>query len=95
MSIFDYPKVARDGVEVGFDVVGSQQTDAIRACVESIKTDTEILKADTETLKRKLAGLETSVEELKKNLALLKRLVEHTRDLLLTPQGHWDEFPLK
>ncbi|MDH3593424.1 MAG: hypothetical protein OEM93_01100 [Rhodospirillales bacterium] len=94
-GITDLIEVARDGVEVGFDIVGSQQTDAIHDCLESIKTDTETLKADTAFLKEQGAGTGDGIEELKESLALLKGLVEQNRDLLLTPQGRRDEFPLK
>ena len=45
--------------------------------------------------KRKSAGLETSVEELKEDPALLKGLVEHNRELLLTPRGQREGFSLK
>jgi hypothetical protein len=94
-GITDLIEVARDGVEVGFDIVSSQQTDAVHACVESIKTDTETLKDDTEFLKNKALGLGDGIEELKENLALLKGLVEQNRELLLTPRGQREGFPLK
>jgi hypothetical protein len=93
-GITDLLEVGRDGVEVGFGIVNSQQTDAIHACAESIKTDTEILKEDTEFLKGKTGGLDTAVAELTDDVAALKILVEHNRDLLLTPQGRRQDFPL-
>jgi hypothetical protein len=94
-GITDLLEVGRDGVEVGFDIVNSQQTDAVHACVESIKTDTEVLKKDTEFLKGKSGDVDTGIAELKDGMALLKILVEQNRDLLLSPQGRRDEFPLK
>ena len=94
-DITDLLDVGRDGVEVGFDIVKSQQTDAVHACVESIKTDTETLKDDTEFLKGKSGDVDTGIAELKDGMALLKILVEQNRDLLLSPQGRRDEFPLK
>ena len=94
-GITDLLEVGRDGVEVGFDIVNSQQTDAVHECVESIKGDTETIKSDIADLKLKTTGLDTGIGDLKERLALLKILVEQNRDLLLTPQGHRDDFPLK
>jgi hypothetical protein len=92
-AITDRLEVARDGVEVGFGIVGSQQTDAVHACLKNIKADTETIKSDIAKLQGDTHRLEADVSELKESLAQIRGLKEQNRDLLLTPQGRRDDFP--
>jgi hypothetical protein len=86
---------AKDIVETGMDLLGSFQTDAILNCVQSIKSDSETLKLDAAAMKADIAELLKGQGGVNAVLEELKGSVQQNQNLLLTPQGQRDGFPLK
>ncbi len=86
---------AKEIVEIGMDLLGSFQTDAILSCVQSIKTDSEALKRDTAAMKIDIADLVAGQAGADEVLEEIKSVVRRNQLLLLTPHGQREGFPLQ
>ena len=86
-GIVEVLAVARDAIEIGGNVLGSFQTDAILNCVQSIKEDTQGTSAGVDEIK-------ADIVKMKSTLTTIQSVVEQNRQLLLTPHGQRKMVPL-